>query len=799
MGKSRGRKRKAKKRKKGRQPQGPPVRALDLGPIKVIQQGNYVGIQADPDHPDYEAFRKAQREAATDLPQQLLKHRQDLADLMAPHHAFDVVFNVWGTYGHIRPGTLKPIAEDSLPATAEFVAHVLLDRPSPGPLRAPTNVELRQGVNPKEVGGLVARMVVELPILFTQRQIGDSDELDPWTDLRARLYMHRLAVRSFTYVEQETQTLKELFEPFDDELSAMASLTIAQALALAYASGELPMERAAERAARARMEAEKLRRAVAARRAGKPVKNEYGERLVEQLVAQSPRDSDKWIVAMTASWAWHGFGRVAAFTAEDLASHSGVDVSAAQTFLDLFSVEFGKREDAGRWQEDPERALGGEMEVMRANPILHDGDGRYLPCALDSIFYGLRDKLTSILKGDPKVWQRFDSHRGRLIEERALLALSDKLGADWAHGSVKYSWLGENGEQHQGEADGILRIDSLVVLVETKAGALAPSARRTAPDRLERGLRDLVEAAAEQLGRAERALVDGEATQVTDHAGKPLNLDVKGVVRVLRVAVTLENLSAVAPAAWRLQEAGLLPAEEQAPWVVGIHELELICRLVDRPVQLVHYVLRRQRANRQRVWAMDEMDFFMRYLQDGLFWEDGAVEGSHLELHNHTDGLDAWWYGEQGLSKPAKRPRQRLNRATRQLLDDIEATGALGRVEAQLMILEMATPERERVAAGLRSLLRQTRADRQPHDATLIFGEDFGITLHSVPPDMRGIASERLADHGSMRMEKSNLRRWLGLAAVLDSGHRIDAMAIVVDLGRLVDEEPDRPLSQTAE
>ena len=31
--------------------------------------------------------------------------------------------------------------------------------------------------------------------------------------------------------------------------------------------------------------------------------------------------------------------------------------------------------------------------------------------------------------------------------------------------------------------------------METKAGALAPSARRTAPDRLEKGLRELVEAA----------------------------------------------------------------------------------------------------------------------------------------------------------------------------------------------------------------------------------------------------------------------------------------------------------------
>jgi hypothetical protein len=717
---------------------------------------------------------------------------EDLANAMAPHHAFDVIFGVWLTYGRVSTSTLQPLAGDALTATAEFVAHVLLDRASPDATRTPSTEELRSGANPYQLGELVSEIVGVLPILFTTRQLGEDGDLDPWLELRSRLYMHRLAVRSFTYQKQETETLLGLFRSFDAELALTPGYTCEQGIALANGAGELPMIGAGDRAALARAEAEKLRRIVAACREGKAIATDYPDEVIDRMVECSPAEAEEWIVGLTTSWAWHACGRDAAFTAQDLADHVGLPVEVAQAFLEEFSVGFGHRKDRQRWEADAKRALGGEMEVMRSRPIVHADDGSYLPCALDSLFYGLRDRLTDALKKDPKAWERFQSHRARLIEDRAMAALSTALRADWARGAIKYTMLSEDGTEESGEADGVIRSDSLIVLVETKAGALAPSARRTAPDRLERGLRDLVETAARQLDRDEEALIEGKATQITDASGNPIVLDTDGVVRVLRVAVTLEDLSAVAPATWRLQEAGLLPADEQAPWVVGIHELELICELVERPAQLMHYIVRRARANRQRIWAMDEMDFFMRYLQDGLYWRDGELDATYLEIHNHSDPLDAWWFGEQGMRKPARKPRQRMNNATRRLLDDIEATGMSGRIEAQLMVFELDKRERERVASGLGAMLRKTRRDGKPHDMTLVFGQDLAVSLHAVPAEPVSVTSERLGNHGVMRTKKSHLRRWLGLATVADAKGRLSAMAIILNPERLGAEEPDR-------
>jgi hypothetical protein len=459
----------------------------------------------------------------------------------------------------------------------------------------------------------------------------------------------------------------------------------------------------------------------------------------------------------------------------------------AEAFLAAFSVAFGARPDKERWEKDPIKAVGGELEAMRSTPILDGGDGHFLPAAYDSVLYGIRDVLTGALKQTP-AWPKFDRHRADMLEERAVAAIASRLKADWSHQGVKYRFVDEHGEEKEGEADGVIRVGTLAVLVEAKAGSLAPSARRTAPDRLERGLEDLLVSAHDQLQRSDAALVRGQATRVTDRDGKALSLDFEGVSRTLRIAVTLEDLSPFAPTIWQLQAAGLLPTDERVPWVVGIHELELICDLSTGPAQFVHYILRRQRAIRQRLFAMDEMDFFMKYLKDGLFFDDEELVGVGVELHSHTDELDEYLYGERGLRPKTKRPKQKIAGPTRELLRQIGRVESLAQIEAEIMILEMDDEGRKQIPSGIRHLEKMVSADGKPHDLTLPFQDDFAVTVHCVPADLEGELPERLRNHGEGRSARSNLRRWLGLGVVNgDRGH-IRTMTVMLDPTRLDDE-----------
>jgi hypothetical protein len=122
-------------------------------------------------------------------------------------------------YGRVKPNTLQPAVGDGLTATSEYVAHVLLDRASAEPTREATPEELQRGVDPIDTGQRVAEIMAFLPVLYTHRQHDpEAAQLDPWLELRSRLYMHRLIVRSFTFEAQETATLRQLFGGFNEEL-----------------------------------------------------------------------------------------------------------------------------------------------------------------------------------------------------------------------------------------------------------------------------------------------------------------------------------------------------------------------------------------------------------------------------------------------------------------------------------------------------------------------------------------------------------------------------------------------------
>jgi hypothetical protein len=203
-----------------------------------VQEGLNVGFQANPDHPDYEAFRAEQGKLPTvfppcflnGAPRSLRSSRRTTPSTRS---------SVSGSCtGESKPKTLQPAVGDGLTATSEYVAHVLLDRSTAEPTREATPDELRRGVDPIDIGQRVAEIMGFLPVLYTHRQHDpDADQLDPWLELRSRLYMHRLFVRSFTFEAQETETLRQLFGGFDEELRRLRGFTVDEGLKLATAIG----------------------------------------------------------------------------------------------------------------------------------------------------------------------------------------------------------------------------------------------------------------------------------------------------------------------------------------------------------------------------------------------------------------------------------------------------------------------------------------------------------------------------------------------------------------------------------
>lgn len=207
--------------------------------------------------------------------------------------------------------------------------------------------------------------------------------------------------------------------------------------------------------------------------------------------------------------------------------------------------------------------------------------------------------------------------------------------------------------------------------------------------------------------------------------------------------------------------------KDPIPWVVSLHELEVICEVVARPSELVHYLQRRRCMDEtRRAWAMDELDYFMHYLLFGLFWPE-PTEGSSdttppEQLLSHTEQLDAWYMYERGQRKaPVEKPHAKHHPKVAALLDCLDQQDAAGRLDTALALLDINGKERRKAVDLVEKLKRRSKLDALWHDATMIF-KDLGLTIMSCPPAESPDLAVRLATYCTMKKYQQRVERWVG-------------------------------------
>jgi hypothetical protein len=176
------------------------------------------------------------------------------------------------------------------------------------------------------------------------------------------------------------------------------------------------------------------------------------------------------------------------------------------------------------------------------------------------------------------------------------------------------------------------------------------------------------------------------------------------------ILVTLDDLSSVAPTVWEIAGSTILPAGVRAPWIITLHELELVCATVESPIQLAHFLSARSRMNQLggRV-ASEELDWWMLYLKQGLYFEHESQPG-RVRYLSQTDDLDAWILFEHGeRERPAPKPRQRLDDTTRRVLATLAGERPPGWVPAGCMLLSAGTDSRKEIWRDLAAARRRAR------------------------------------------------------------------------------------------
>jgi hypothetical protein len=733
-----------------------PYEGFQFGPFIVERMGRFMYWSVDPTFAD-DAFREAQQDARRAWPEQLKQLRSELKSTLAEHDAFDVIANLWLLNVPKDPETYREWEDDGILAAVELAASVLVERPSragSGP-RRPISADLMLRVQEQ-----LKSLLMLIAFVAMDSATSGGTEPGPIEEIQARAKAFRVGVRGPSYEWQERQTIEDLFDgtTVRADVVAATGLSAQSCLTLVDAGSTIGLTRLRARAVEARaMTATLIADIDRVRRGLEPVDPRSRE-IAENIGDQDSDEAAFRLHNVAISWVAYGLGDTMSFTAEELATAASCDTGTAERFLSMFSVGLGEL-DLG------ERDVS--MEDIRDRPLLHDAEGRYISVSIHNLLWSVRPRLELALKqAGTTVFRRYERHRARTIERRAIEAISHAVQPDWAHASLQYE-VDDQGEQKRLELDGLVRADSALFIIEAKASSMRASARRVAPISFQEWLKDEVSAAAQQARRARRALLESNAT-IFDARGRALELDLEGIEHVLEVVVVLEDLPAVSPSSWLLADAGVLPTSP-IPRVVSLHELEIMCDVVERPSEFVHYLLRRSRMDdMRRAWAMDELDYFMHYLKFGLFWPavpDDQPTPPPENLLSHTDELDAWYMYRRGERQaPAAKPTAKHHPKVAALLDCLGSVVVPGRLNAALAILNIDGKPRRKVVELLTQLRRRSQLDGKKHDASLVFTQEdiSGVTVVSCPPrDAQGLPDE-LVRYCTLKKYQMHAESWVG-------------------------------------
>lgn len=727
-----------------------PYESTSYGPLRLERLGRNIVTTLDQSSPEIQQFREATRQMFDELPARYENDMARLAEMLAPHDAFEILGYLWLSNSIANPETYKEWEHEGIAAAVELAAAILLRRPT----RAGDPAQHRGRLDFEAVEVRLRELLTSRALRLMSDAAGRQDPPDPFAMTRATALAHRLAVRSPSYDWQERATVTELFDhdTLQKDVLAACGFSATTALTLQDAIMEIGLQRLDERRAKAREASETLMAKV--KNPPEDGRSDSDAEVIRTLREMKPAEVQRRIDAMLIAWMGHELGQTVSFTASKLARLTGCDPQETDEYLAAFSIEFGER---------PSHNGQVDVEDVRARPIVADGNGRYLCVSAPSLIWTLRPFIENALKDHgASAFKRFERHRRAMVERRATAALAKALRADWAHEEIHYDGASDG---QYGEVDGLLRVDTALLIVEAKASSMRPSARRLAQDSFRKWLKTEVTKAAAQTRRAREMLLDGNAQlRITDRNGQPLTLNLDGIGHTFELIVVLEDLSSVAPSAWQLADAGIL-ASHPTPLLISLHDLELICEIVERPSELIHYLQRRQRVDETRcVIAPDELDYFMHYLQFGLFWEAGSdgTPTAPVHLLSHTEPLDSYFFYERGLrGTPATRPSAKHHRDVRELLDCLDESNASGRLDAALAILDFNEKVRRKIASTLKALKRRSSLDGAVHDAT-IGSREHAVTVMTAPSTRSGGLADRLHQYGVLKKHQLKLAVWVG-------------------------------------
>lgn len=315
--------------------------------------------------------------------------------------------------------------------------------------------------------------------------------------------------------------------------------------------------------------------------------------------------------------AWQPTADLVAVTSAGVADSLGVEIEVVEAVLNRFAVDLGEQDT----RVVLESFVRGD-NPLRTNPVVRTERGEFMLVHDALVLPAIRENLEQALKTSQE-WEQYQKWRGDLLEDLGKTAFERVLPGTTTYSAFDYFVPANDQEAlvdpseytKKVEGDLLFILDDVAIIVEAKAAAITPAARAGETRKLRRSLVDIITKASVQAARLQKRIEDDRGVRF--HDGGWLDLD--HIREIHTVTLSLDDLTGVATATSDLVQAGILDASH-IPWVVSIHDLQIIVDVVDRPAEFLLYLRRRRDPEVSLAYvASDELDLFLYFYEAGLY------------------------------------------------------------------------------------------------------------------------------------------------------------------------------------
>jgi hypothetical protein len=440
------------------------------------------------------------------------------------------------------------------------------------------------------------------------------------------------------------------------------------------------------------------------------------------------------------------------FTAAETAQQSGIPLEVTKRVLDALSLNPGDL-----FGQDPER-------LFMANPVWRspaiEVGGEYF-CPLPQSIFSHIHEIMRTLAEKAGLKEALEVRRAAYLETKVKALLAQALptaqfrqGIKWRVGGVEY------------ETDHVAAIDRTVVIVEDKSAALTGPGLRGAPDRVRRHIGDLIADPSEQSERLEKMIWEANAGDGTAAAClAPFDLNFADTERVVRISVTLDDLSVLASAEGDLKEVGWIPTSLTLAPTLNIADFQQVIDILGSPSFFLHYFAERGLFQRAvRIFA-DEMDFLGCYLQTGFNLGSLEKQKISLVLTGMSAPIDQYC-NSRDAGVTLKKPKPKLSPYFSALIGAIEERAFPRWSTVTTDLLRSASYEEQMKIDKLLVKLKTEveRHWRNPeHDCSLIVSppesRDTAVVFYAYPPQLASRRKEIAEDLALTALETSGRKR----------------------------------------